>query len=117
MGPFADTGRHVAEHLVALLRGGQRPHLGVGVQPRADGDLTGQIRDALDHLVEDTARSMSSAAPCATHPRLSSVAGFSVSKVLPLTASTHSPSIKSDPACARSPEPLRADRELEPEYR
>jgi hypothetical protein len=40
---------------------------------------------------------MSSAAPCATCPSLSSVAGLNVSKVLPLSASTHAPSMSSRP--------------------
>src|SRR4029077_15254460 len=34
-----EAGRHVADHLVALLGGGQRPHLGGGVEARADLDL------------------------------------------------------------------------------
>ena len=55
MGAGVKARGHVAEHLVALLRGGQRPHLGIGVEPRADLDLLGLVRDPLDHLVVDVA--------------------------------------------------------------
>ena len=46
---------HVAEHLLVLLGGDQRPHLGVGVEPLADLDLPGLVGDPLDDLVIDLA--------------------------------------------------------------
>ena len=67
--------------------------------PRSDGVIRRQSeRSSSKHRrAAPTASSMSSAAPCATRPRLSSVAGSSVSKVFPLAASTHSPSISRRP--------------------
>ena len=65
-------------------------------RPRCDAFMRRQGESSAKALrAARTARSMSSACPCATWASSSSVAGFRVANVLPDAASTHSPPISS----------------------
>ena len=69
------------------------------IRPRSDGVIRRQSeRSSSKHRrAAATARSTSAASPWATEPRLCSVAGSKVSNVLPETASTQLPSMRSLP--------------------